>query len=152
MDTLRRVGSIRKSMRKPRKPSLTTEPAPTTDLEVASSHEGPELQPSYFTLTCSDAVVTASTGSFQPTHMRLIIARHRKTYFSNPVLWEPSLKCHLTGAGVWHPPFVVSVSVSPPMRSKSKGTLRHKDAFVSLENVDLKGRKKLLAKARVNLV
>ncbi len=152
MDTLRRVGSIRKSMRKQRKPSLTTEPAPGTDLEVASSHEGPELQPSYFTLTCSDAVVTASTGSFQPTHLRLNITRHRKIYFSNPVLWEPSLKCHLTGAGVWHPPFVVSVSVSPPMRSKSKGTLRHKDAFVSLENVDLKGRKKLLAKARVNLV
>jgi hypothetical protein len=41
--------------------------------------------------------------------------------------------------------------VSPPLRSKSKGTLRHKDAFVSLENVDLKGKKKLLAKARVNL-
>jgi hypothetical protein len=37
------------------------------------------------------------------------------------------------------------------MRHKSKGTLRHKDAFVSLQNVDLKGRKKLLAKARVNL-
>ena len=147
MDTLRRVGSIRKSMRKQRKPSLAPEPDP----EVLSIHEEPEPPASYFTLTCTETVVTASTASFQPTHIRLIITRHRKTYSSNPVLWEPTLKSHLAGSGVWHPPFIVSVMVSPPLRSKSKGTLRHKDAFVSLENVDLKGKKKLLAKARVNL-
>ena len=151
MDTLRRVGSIRKSMRKQQKKQTLAAPDTNPEDIVPAAEDEPVLHPSYFTLTCSDAVVTASTGSFQPTHLRVVITRHRKTYVSNPVLWESSLKCHLTGAGVWHPPFVVSVSVSPPMRSKSKGTLRHKDAFVSLENVDLKGRRKLLARARVNL-
>ena len=149
MDTLRRVGSIRKSMRRQKKQTLGPDTNPE-DIVPAQEDES-VLHPSYFTLTCSDAVVTSSTGNFQPTHLKVVITRHRKTYVSNPVLWESSLKCHLTGAGVWHPPFVVSVSVSPPMRSKSKGTLRHKDAFVSLENVDLKGRRKMLAKARVNL-
>ena len=153
MDTLRRVGSIRKSLRKQKKPAVQV-PAADTNPEAVSPappEEEPSLHPCYFTLTCSDAVVTAVSTSFQPTHLRVVITRHRKTYISDTVLWESSLKSPLTGTGVWHPPFLVSVSVSPPMRHKSKGTLRHKDAFVSLQNVDLKGRKKLLAKARVNL-
>ena len=152
MDTLRRVGSIRKSLRRQKKPVPAPDTNPEADaISPAPPEEEPTLHPCYFTLTCSDAVVSSTSTAFQPTHLRVVITRHRKTYISTAVLWESSLKCHLTGAGVWHPPFVVSVSVSPPMRHKSKGTLRHKDAFVSLQNVDLKGRKKLLAKARVNL-
>ena len=153
MDTLRRVGSIRKSLRRPKKPPVQA-PAADTNPEAVSPAPPEEeigLHPCYFTLTCSDAIVTTVSTSFQPTHLRLVITRHRKTYISDSVLWESSLKHPITGTGVWHPPFLVSVSVSPPMRHKSKGTLRHKDAFVSLQNVDMKGKKKLLAKARVNL-
>ena len=67
------------------------------------------------------------------------------------MLWEASLTTSSSGTGVWHPPFVVVCAVTPPVWKSGSGTLRHKDCHVCLENVDLKGRRKLLAKARVNL-
>ena len=67
------------------------------------------------------------------------------------MLWEASLTTSSSGTGVWHPPFVVVCAVTPPVWKSGSGTLRHKDCHVSLENVDLKGRRKLLAKARINL-
>jgi hypothetical protein len=49
------------------------------------AEEDAALHPCYFTLTCSDAVVTAVSTAFQPTHLRVVITRHRKTYVSNQV-------------------------------------------------------------------
>ena len=66
---------------------------------------------------------------------------------------ESSLKDTSTGTGVWHPPFIVTLAITvPKMKTKSSGTLlRQKDVYISVENYDIKGKKKILAKARLNL-
>ena len=59
---------------------------------------------------------------------------------------------------MWHPPFIIHTAISIPKLSKSTAgeskdslVLRQKDAYVSIENLDIKGKRKLLAKARLNL-
>ena len=90
---------------------------------------------------------------YQPTHLKAVVERRRRTRTSDSVLWEPSLKCTSTGSGVWHPPFVVNLAITvPKLKTKASGTLlRHKDAYISIENYDVRGKKKLLAKSRLNL-
>ena len=164
MDTLKRVGSLRLSKRGRK----NRDPHQIADKDVDVNSSGGALMPeprfyatlgrkekqakAFFTISFKDALVSTLNG-FQPTHLKVIFERHRLLKTSNPVLWEPSLKCTSTGSGVWHPPFIIHVAITVPKLSKASNsdTLRHKDAFVSIENTDLKGKKKLLAKARLNL-
>ena len=164
MDTLKRVGSLRLSRRGRKKesakrPSRDDDDPATTAYMLAprpygtlGRRGGEKVARVYFTLSFKDVVVGTLNG-YQPIHLKAIFERRRQTRASEPVLWEPSLTGTTTGSGVWHPPFVLHVAVSvPKIKSKGDGTLlRHKDAFVSIENKDLKGKHKLLAKARLNL-
>lgn len=165
MDTLKRVGSLRLSRRGRKKESGKrpvrddNDPATTAYMLAPRPYGtlgrrggGEKVARVYFTLSFKDVVVGTLNG-YQPIHLKAIFERRRQSRASEPVLWEPSLKSTTTGSGVWHPPFVLHVAVSvPKIKSKGDGTLlRHKDAFVSIENKDLKGKHKLLAKARLNL-
>ena len=154
MDTLRRVGSLRLS-RRGRKKEQDNSAAATLDSKLSpshypTSHKGPVAPKAYFTVSCKDVLVSTLNG-YQPTHIKTIVERRRKNRASEPMLWEPSLKCTSTGSAVWHPPFIVTLAITVP--KFAKGTLlRHKDAYISIENLDAKkGKKKLLAKARLNL-
>ena len=171
MDTLKRVGSLRLSKRSRKQKDGGRRTGDTNSEKSPEEGGGGAFLPepkfyatlgrkeknakAYFTISFKDAVVNTLSG-FQPTHIKVIFERHRKTRSSNPVLWEPSLKCTSTGSGVWHPPFIIHVAITVPKTTKGGLAgeafgLRHKDAFVSIENVDLKGKRKLLAKARLNL-
>ena len=165
MDTLKRVGSLRLSKRGRSKKSTPLDnngtqqqPQPPTSEAVGTlnpnylSLSRPKGGKAFFTISFKDVVVNTNSG-YQPTHLKAIFERRRKSRASDAVLWEPSLKNTSTGSGVWHPPFVVNLAITvPKMKTKASGTLlRHKDAYISIENYDIKGKKKLLAKARLNL-
>lgn len=161
MDTLKRVGSLRLSKRNrkqrdhheenKRKESGTLLPEPKFYATLGRKEKPAKA---FFTISFKDVQVSTLNG-YQPTHLRAIFERHRKNRGSDPVLWEPSLKCTSTGSGIWHPPFVIHVAITVPKASKSSSgellSLKQKDAFISIENLDLKGKRKLLAKARLNL-
>ena len=163
MDTLKRVGSLRLSRRgRKKEPAVRQDedPAKATAYMLAprpsygtlGRRKSENAARVYFTLSFKDVVVATLNG-YQPTHLKAVFERRRQSRASEAVLWEPSLRSTTSGSGVWHPPFVLHVAVSVP-KIKSKGdstALRHKDAFVSIENKDLKGKHKLLAKARLNL-
>ena len=168
MDTLKRYGSLRLSKRgrKQRDPdknygdndkskvepggSLLSEP------RFATLGRKQKSAKAFFTISFKDVVVSTLNG-YQPTHLKATFERHRQSFSSGQVLWEPSLRCTSSGSGVWHPPFIIHTTISVPKLSKSNTgekdslVLRQKDAYVSIENLDLKGKKKLLAKARLNL-
>lgn len=170
MDTLKRVGSLRLSKRGKKQKGRREEgeeakpkesngggllPAEHQPRFYATLGRKEKSAKAFFTISFKDVVVNTLSG-YQPTHLKAIFERHRRVRTSDPVLWEPSLKCTSTGSGVWHPPFIIHVAITVPKISKASSqgellTLRQKDAFVSIENVDLKGKRKLLAKARLNL-
>ena len=150
MDTLKRVGSLRLSRRGRKKDQVQkssndiNEPASSEYMLVPRPSYGTlgrreKVARVYFTLSFKDVVVGTLNG-YQPTHLKAVFERRRKSRVSEAVLWEPSLKSTSTGSGVWHPPFVLHVAVSVP-KIKSRETvaggqpttlLRHKDAFVSI--------------------
>ena len=175
MDTLKRYGSLRLSKRK-NKRDLVKQSA---DNDHPNAEPGETLLPepkfyatlgrkqksakAFFTISFKDVVVSTLHG-YQPTHLKAIFERHsntlkgqRQSHSSDQVLWEPSLRCTSTGSGVWHPPFIIHTAVTVPKLSKStigdkdSLVLRQKDAYVSIENLDMKGKRKLLAKTRLNL-
>ena len=175
MDTLKRYGSLRLSKRK--KKGEQDKKYADNDHPNAEPGENLLAEPKFyatlgrkqksakvfFTISFKDVVVSTLHG-YQPTHLKAIFERHsntlkgqRQSHSSDQVLWEPSLRCTSTGSGVWHPPFIIHTAVSVPKLSKStigdkdSLVLRQKDAYVSIENLDLKGKRKLLAKTRLNL-
>ncbi len=94
---------------------------------------------------------------YQPTSVTAVLRRHRRRWRSDKTHWEPSLKSPREGFCFWHPPFATAVVVTKPKeKSDKKGSssseAAHKDVFVSVENVDAKGKKKVLAKARLDLM
>ena len=175
MDTLKRYGSLRLSKRKNKKEQVkqyadndhpNAEPGETLLPEpkfYATLGRKQKSAKAFFTISFKDVVVSTLHG-YQPTHLKAIFERHsntlkgqRQSHSSDQVLWEPSLRCTSTGSGVWHPPFIIHTAVSVPKLSKStigdkdSLVLRQKDAYVSIENFDIKGKRKLLAKTRLNL-
>ena len=105
-----------------------------------------------FELVFSDVGLECSP-LFQPTGVSVVLRRHRRRWSSERTGWEASLKSPREGFCFWHPPFAAKVVVSQP-RGGGKEAVgeHHKDVFVSVENQDSKGKKKLLAKARVDLM
>ncbi len=120
------------------------------------------------------ALVTSSPGSlcfhvsisdlslefsplYQPTGVVVSVRRHRKRWSSDKAFWEASLKSPREGFCFWHPPFATAVTVTDAAAKKKGGGADgnhnsvHKDVFLSVEDVDQKGKRKLLAKARVDL-
>ena len=160
MDTLKRIPSLRLSKRKKKKtpPPLDydgnqeekpDEPNPNANYLSLGRPKGAKA---YFMFSFSEVVVNTN-NNYQPTHLKAVIERRRQTLVSEQVLWEASLRDPATGSGVWHPPFSVNLAITvPKLKAKATGTLlRHKDAYISILNFDIKGKKKLLAKARLNL-
>ena len=174
MDTLKRYGSLRLSKRKNKKEQVkqnadndhpNAEPGETLLSEpkfYATLGRKQKNAKAFFTISFKEVKVSTLNG-YQPTHLKAIFERHsntlkgqRQSHSSDQVLWEPSLRCTSSGNGVWHPPFIIHTAVTVPKLSKStidkdSLVLRQKDAYVSIENLDLKGKRKLLAKARLNL-
>ena len=163
MDTLKRIPSLRLSKRKKKKtPPLdndgTQQQQPAEEEPLASENPNylslgrPKGAKAYFMFSFSEVVVNTN-NNYQPTHLQAVIERRRQTLVSDKVLWEASLRDTATGSGVWHPPFSVNLAITvPKMKVKATGTLlRHKDAYISILNFDIKGKRKVLAKARLNL-
>ena len=175
MDTLKRYGSLRMSKKRNKKdqvkqyadndhpnaePGETLLPEPKFYATLGRKQKSAKV---FFTISFKDVEVSTLHG-YQPTHLKAIFERHsntlkgqRQSHSSDQVLWEPSLKCTSKGLGVWHPPFIIHTAVTVPKLSKSSVgdkdslVLRQKDAYVSVENLDMKGKRKLLAKTRLNL-
>ena len=169
MDTLKRYGSLRLSKRGRKQREQERKPyddaKPKIDGDDGTLLPEPKFYTlgrkqkhakAFFTISFKDVVVSTLNG-YQPTHLKAVFERHRQSHSSDQVLWEPSLRCTSTGSGVWHPPFIIHTTITVPKLSKSSGgdrdslVLRQKDAYVSIENVDIKRKRKLLAKARLNL-
>ena len=102
MDTFKRFGSLRRSKRNQKKnPPENGNGIQPPDSEVQvvpKEHRRVSLNPNYlslrrpkgakayFTISFKDVNVNTNHG-YQPTHLKAVLERRRKTRVSDPVLW-----------------------------------------------------------------
>ncbi len=106
----------------------------------------------YFDLCIPDAGLDFSQLSFRPSSIVAVVSRHRQRWYSEPAQWEASLRSPREGFCFWHPTFTARVRITDVAEDLVAAEELHKDVFVSVENVDEKRRRKLLAKARIDLL
>ncbi len=145
------MNSLRRSFRK----KLHPKAFPSSSSSPSAAPPAASPGSLCFEVSVSDVGLECSP-LFQPTRVSVSVRRRRRRWTSERTTWEASLKSPREGFCFWHPPFSTAVVVTDTRKEDDDdggaGHRRHKDIFLSVENVDAKGKKKLLAKTRVDLL